>query len=1009
MADSAKVPQSKGKAVVPPTVTLALWRLRRTWRLLVMTGVGMVAAVMLVCSVPLYSQVSMTIGLRAILDAAPQNADIVVSSVAEQINTQFLIKVNREVNQEFQQQLGPYLSPEQFSVQTQVYFLAQFVQDKYTDSNDQLQFYGSSMPQVAAHVTLVQGRLPADNAPEIEVALPQQAARLLKATVGSVLHVDVAFVNIPIKRIVAHLPVRVVGIFDVKDAAEPFWHQVNLAPVSRGAPPMQGNIYTGLVSNANFISVFSHLFTQPQFSSLSLEETVNYSWYYRLDSSRISINDLNALITGINDVQVNISNNYDLNQAPYTEQTKTILPSNILQQFSARVPIANVPVNSLLLLVLALVLFFVSMMADLLVDRQSETISILRSRGASRGQIFGSLITQSLGLGLIALVLGPLLALLLVRLVAIRTFTASDQTALETILSNPLQTLWDLRWYALAAVGVGVLAMIVSLFRAVSRDVLSLRRESARTSTRPLWQRLNLDIVAAIIMLVGYGTSLYVSSAGVLDPQLQLLLLTPLTLVGAVFLLLACLLLFLRLFPLLLEWGSWLATRNKGAAPVLALAQMARAPRQSLRMTLLLALATAFAIFTLVFTASQQQRIVDVSGYQGGADFSGPIANQSYPLSQLQPLTTRYRAIAGVLSATVGNSSTATAANGSLLSFTTQIMAVDADNFARTAIWTQQDSTQSLSSLMQQLVRQRDTAINQNIVLAIVDAAAWKQLNLSPGASFTLTFSDGPVNFVALAEVQHIPTITDNTGSGSNANGANSGVSSGGILVDYQTYAAVYQSLFHSTSGATVPINYIWLRTKSDAQSLASVRRALSTGPLQLSTVYDRRATSQTLRSDPLYLDLIIVLALGAATALLLALLGNLIASWLSARSRLTSFAVLRALGTPPWQIASVLTWEQGIIYTTAILLGVIFGFLLSALAVPVLVFTSVGTSGANSDISSGAFYIAQSVPPIQVIVPVSVALALAVLIAICVIALGMMIRVVSRPSIGQTLRLNED
>src|SRR5579875_2261077 len=104
-------------------------------------------------------------------------------------------------------------------------------------------------------------------------------------------------------------------------------------------------------------------------------------------------------------------------------------------------------------------------------------------------------------------------------------------------------------------------------------------------------------------------------------PVSVLLLLTPLTLVGAVFLLLACLLLFLRLFPLLLEWGSWLATRNKGAAPVLALAQMARAPRQSLRMTLLLALATAFAIFTLVFTASQQQRIVDVSGYQGGADF----------------------------------------------------------------------------------------------------------------------------------------------------------------------------------------------------------------------------------------------------------------------------------------------------------------------------------------------------------------------------------------------------
>ncbi len=994
--------RSRGKALVPPTVTLALWRLRRTWRLLVITGVGMVSAVMLVCAVPLYSQVSLTAGLRDILNAAPQNADMIVYSVGEQINESFLNKVNSELNQQFQQTLGPYLLPPQFSVQTQVYFLAQPASTgKYFDTTDQMQFYGGSMPQVAPHITLVQGRLPRDNAQELEVALPVQAARLLKAQIGSLLHIDIAFVQIPVKRVVQYMPVRVVGIFDVKDAAEPFWHQFSFDVTPRGAPPRQGNIYTGLISNANFISLFSRIFAQQQFTALTLEEAVSYYWYYRLDSARIGINDLDTLLTGINEVQVNISNQFDLTLAPYMEQTKTIQPSDILEQFAARVPVARVPVMSLLFLVLALVLFFVSMMADLLVDRQAETIAVLRSRGASRRQIFGSLVTQSLGLGIVALVPGPLLALLLVQLVARRTFSASDLSALSLLTNNLWQTLWGLRWYVLASAGVGVLAMIVSLFRTVSRDVLSMRRETARTGSRPLWQRLNLDIVAAIIMLVGYGTSLYVTGSGVLDPQLQLLLLTPLTLVGAVFLLLACLLLFLRLFPLLLQWGSWLATRSRRASPVLALAQMARAPRQSLRMTLLLALATAFAIFTLVFTASQQQRIVDVSDYQGGADFSGPLSDQ--PLSLLQPLTTGYRRIPGVLSATAGYSGTATAGNGSVLSFTVEIRGVDADNFAQTAIWTPQDSTQSLPLLMRQLIQQRDTAIKQSVIPAIVDATTWNQLNLYPGAPFTLTFSAGTVNFVALAEVQHIPTISDNAGYG------NGTPSSGGILVDYQTYASIYQNLFLVSGGATVPINYIWLRTKSDAKSLASVRHALSSGPLQLSSVYDRRATSVSLRNDPLYLDLIVLLALGASTALLLALVGNLIASWLSARNRLIGFAVLRALGTPPRQIASVLTWEQGIIYTTAIVLGVIFGFLLSALAVPVLVFTSVGSNGANSDISSEAFYIAQSVPPIQVIVPLSVGIALVALIVICVIALGMMIRVVARPSIGQTLRLNED
>ncbi len=1006
MADSAKGRQPQEKAIVPPTVTLALWRLQRTWRLLVITGLGMVAAVILVCAVPLYSQVSLTAGLRGILNAAPQNADIVVYSIAEQVNMSYINQVTGELNQEFQNNLGPYLAAPQFSVQTQDTILARpAAHGRYTfDLQNHVQFYGGSMPQLAPHIRLLQGRLPLANAKVIEVALPEQSARVLKATIGSVLYLPVDYLNAPPKQSTVYLPMHVVGIFNVKSANDPIWHLVSFDPIGL-PPPKDYTLHTILVSNANVLSVYSQLFATQQSNLWVLRNALEYYWYYRLDVAHLNINDLDTIISHVNTVQVDISNNFAYQQPPYIDQTKTILPTDILQQFSARVPIARVPITSLLFLVLGLVLFFVSMMADLLVDRQSETIAILRSRGASRGQVFGSLVTQSLGLGVVALVLGPVLALILVRLVALRTFTTSDQAALDAILSKPLQTLWDLRWYALAAVGVGVLAMIVSLFRAVSRDVLSMRRETARTSTHPLWQRLNLDIVAAIIMLVGYGTSLYVTGSGVLDPKLQLLLLTPLTLGGAVFLLLACLLLFLRIFPVLLRYGSWLATRNKGASPVLALAQMARAPRQSLRMTLLLALATAFAIFTLIFTASQQQRIIDVSNYQSGADFSGPTANQYYVKEQLASVTQQYRNIAGVLSATLGYTGISNGSSSHLPTLPVEVRAVDASNFADTAIWTQQDSTQSLSSLMQQLVVRRNQAIKNNVIPAFVDAAAWNRLNLSPGKPFTLDFTDGTVNFVALAEVQHIPTVSDNAGYGN----ANNTVATGGILVDYLTYATVYQNVFFSTSGAQIPPNYVWLRTKSDAKPLASVRRALSTGLLQLSNVYDRRSIDQTLRNDPLYLDLIIVLAIGASTALLLALLGNLIASWLSARSRLTSFAVLRALGTPPRQIASVLTWEQVIVYGTALLLGILFGFLLATLVVPVLVFTSVGSNQANSDISSGAFYLAQTVPPIQLIFPITVGIALAVLIAICVVALGLMIRVVSRPSIGQTLRLNED
>src|SRR5260221_5471097 len=87
---------------------------------------------------------------------------------------------------------------------------------------------------------------------------------------------------------------------------------------------------------------------------------------------------------------------------------------------------------------------------------------------------------------------------------------------------------------------------------------------------------------------------------------------------------------------------------------MLALAQMARAPRQALRMILLLALAIAFAIFTLVFAASQTQRASDIADYQVGADFSGVIPLGLVNSSPLQQEIALYRHIHGVVSATGG-------------------------------------------------------------------------------------------------------------------------------------------------------------------------------------------------------------------------------------------------------------------------------------------------------------------------------------------------------------------
>jgi ABC-type antimicrobial peptide transport system permease subunit len=309
---------------------------------------------------------------------------------------------------------------------------------------------------------------------------------------------------------------------------------------------------------------------------------------------------------------------------------------------------------------------------------------------------------------------------------------------------------------------------------------------------------------------------------------------------------------------------------------------------------------------------------------------------------------------------------------------------------------------------MTKLAARQKSAISSGTIPVIADANAMQRLNLKIGTTFALQVSNldfSSLNFVVVAQVQHIPTINDNTVAGSTGNY----VPPAGILVDYKTYSTVYNAEIVVANGlksdAFLPLNHIWLRTKDDAGSLSQVRAALNTPGLHLENLNDRYTLNNTLSNDPLYLDLIIILIIGAITTLLLAVIGDLLTSWLNVRTRLTSFAVLRALGASPRQIASVLTWEQAIVYVAALILGVVFGALLSLTVVPTLIFT--GAPASLTDINE--FYTLQHIIPAQIVIPLSLDIVFIVLVIVCITALGMMTRVVLSPSMSQTLRLNED
>lgn len=206
----------------------------------------------------------------------------------------------------------------------------------------------------------------------------------------------------------------------------------------------------------------------------------------------------------------------------------------------------------------------------------------------------------------------------------------------QVALLNPLLINW---YYALdtshfTSVSLGALAnQLNQVTRDISNQPVQPPYIEQTTATGPLdlfagySNRLSVlqvsvtSLPSLVVALVFFIPHLFGGSGA----RSRVLVLPWTSLVGVLFFMLACLFLLLRLAPQLLQLLGDRMAQRRGVVPLLAVAHMARTPRQALRMMLLLALAIAFPLFTLTFYASQTARATDAAAFQVGSDFSGQL------------------------------------------------------------------------------------------------------------------------------------------------------------------------------------------------------------------------------------------------------------------------------------------------------------------------------------------------------------------------------------------------
>src|SRR5919202_929397 len=758
---------------------------------------------------------------------------------------------------------------------------------------------------------------PSSGSGPVEVMVQESTANKLGLQVGEQYQVqEKPGVDNPIR-----LPVRIAGVWRQRNSNDPYWfvRPESLADVL-------------LLPEQSFNA---RLLNQ---SPRALYQAI---WYLVLDGTNVRSRHVPALNARI-DATLRTADVL----LPGTQLR--ISPQDALQRQYAEVQLLTLSLVVFSVPILALIAYFIIMVAGMVVQRQQNEIAVLRSRGVSRGEVLGIYLLEGVILGIVALVVGIFLAQYVAQLVGWTRSFLRWQPRVDTPVELSPEAIRDGLW----VIGLTLLASVLPALGAAGHTIISYKQEQARSVRRPLWQRLYLDFLLLIPAYYGYqqlrqsGTISVLGQGGTAgDPVSNpLLILTP------ALWLLALGLLCARLFPLLMGLIGSIVSRLPGVSGLLALRYLTRTPRAYTGPVLLLILTLSLATFTasmaktldshlrdqVFYDTGADMRVVDLGQTQGssgaggtgggggasggagatdnsgagGAAGSGAATSQQ---SNTQPTyvflpVTEYLKLPGVTDATRVTRSPADAqvgdnhTNGTLLG-------IDRLDFSGVAHWRSDYAPQSLGALMNAL------AVNPNGIL--VSRQYLRQQGLNIGSKLNLQLHDvetaQSVPFVVVGELNYFPTLYPEDGPFFVANADYLFEAEGGLFP--------YEVWLNVTPGTT-----------KQQIELAMFR-------LELRSIVSDEAPKAIVAAEdqPARQGLYGLLSVGFLASALLTGLGFLFYSVISFQRRFIELGMLRAIGLSVPQMGLLLLLEQGLIIGMGILAGTVLGVGVSRYFIPFL------------------------------------------------------------------------
>jgi putative ABC transport system permease protein len=705
--------------------------------------------------------------------------------------------------------------------------------------------------------------------------------------------------------------VRIVGIFETAENSDAYW---SISPIT---------INTSLfvseqIISEQFISDYSH---QIRLSAI---------WTRALDWRAMHVQSVPRYLQAAdNSVEIlNESGNvweYSINFRDLLEGDQ-----NRTQQLDITVWVLQIPIYTMLAL-------FMYMVTKQILVLDSNDISVLKSRGASRLQILGVYALQNLFIGAVSLPLGIGFGMILCQVIG------SSSGFLELVGRAPL----DVR-VTEEAILFGTLGMIVSylyillpVIRLSKVAIVEKKVQSARKLGTPVWKKYFLDVAAlAFSIYILYNFNL----------QREFLMTTlpdsrgfdPFLFFGSSLFIVGVSLFLLRLYPYLMKLVFIIGRRKFGSAIYAAVLKVSRSGGGEQFIMLFLIFTVAVGIFSAQSARTLNQNNEHRIRYLSGADlklsevwdsnlFTDEEIRANPMLSLYQPEVpiyaepdfSRFQNLAEVDAVARVHKQNATVrlTGTSITVANSTLMGIESKSFGETA-WFRDDFTMIHVNYFLNALAQ-----NPNGVLL---SSGFRELGYSVGSAVNINAPQrhgAPLNgdFEVVGFIDYWPSfgmletkVLPETGE----------------IVQEMRYLAV-ANLGHLQSLIGTRPYEVWMRTNT--QSHRFIHDFINENDVRISSFYDTNRTLSEILLDPIVQSTNGLLTIGFIMTMLVCFVGFLIYWILSIRERLLQFGVFRAMGMGLRGILAILISEQMLITLSALIIGGLVGELASQLFIPML------------------------------------------------------------------------